>query len=180
MASKSSRASGRSICNSTLTARTRHPAPRSTAASSVSGTRRPASVRFNTRGTGAQSSAIYYYGTNANGDIGSVWYASTPSLCHYVIIESITSRYAPSQGGSIFSPEASASGLAGLVAAAKVCGLVDRLKGIQLTQQCSTVLVDLRRCSSGVVVFISADFRCAEIYIGRLPVYLWTKPSLWI
>jgi hypothetical protein len=50
---------------------------------------------------GSQSSAVYHYGTNANGDIGSVWYA-------------------PSQGGSIFSPESGASGLAALVADAKV------------------------------------------------------------
>ncbi|KZV82738.1 glycoside hydrolase family 76 protein [Exidia glandulosa HHB12029] len=49
---------------------------------------------------GAQSSAIIHYGTNANGDIGNVWYA-------------------PSQGGSIFSPESSTSGVAGQVAAAK-------------------------------------------------------------
>ncbi|EJD52539.1 glycoside hydrolase family 76 protein [Auricularia subglabra TFB-10046 SS5] len=49
---------------------------------------------------GSQSSAIFHYGTNANGDIGNVWYA-------------------PSQGGSIFSPESSASGIAGQIAAAK-------------------------------------------------------------
>jgi predicted alpha-1,6-mannanase (GH76 family) len=54
---------------------------------------------------GAQSSAVYYYGTNANGDIGNVWYA-------------------PSQGGSIFKPQSSASGLAALNAAAKVCLLL--------------------------------------------------------
>ncbi|EPQ57052.1 Six-hairpin glycosidase [Gloeophyllum trabeum ATCC 11539] len=49
---------------------------------------------------GAQYSAIYHYGKNADNDVGNVWYA-------------------PSQGGSIFSPEASASGLAGIVADAK-------------------------------------------------------------
>jgi len=49
---------------------------------------------------GSQSSAVFHYGTNANGDVGSVWYA-------------------PDQGGSIFTPKTSASGLAAHVAAAK-------------------------------------------------------------
>lgn len=50
---------------------------------------------------GSQYSAVVHYGTSGSGDIGNVWYA-------------------PSQGGSIFSPEASTSGLACIVAAAKV------------------------------------------------------------
>jgi predicted alpha-1,6-mannanase (GH76 family) len=54
---------------------------------------------------GAQYSAVFHYGTNANGDIGSVWYA-------------------PSQGGSIFKSQSSASGLAAINAAAKVCRLL--------------------------------------------------------
>ncbi|GLB37100.1 putative glycoside hydrolase family 76 protein [Lyophyllum shimeji] len=49
---------------------------------------------------GSQSSAVYHYGTNANNDVGSVWYA-------------------PDQGGSIFTPKTSASGLEAHVAAAK-------------------------------------------------------------
>ncbi|ETW78838.1 glycoside hydrolase family 76 protein [Heterobasidion irregulare TC 32-1] len=50
---------------------------------------------------GAQSSGAFHYGKNANNDVGSVWYA-------------------PDQGGSIFSPEASSSGLEAFVSAAKV------------------------------------------------------------
>jgi superoxide dismutase len=50
---------------------------------------------------GSQESAVFHYGTNANGDIGNVWYA-------------------PSQGGSLFTPETDASGIAAHVAAAKV------------------------------------------------------------
>lgn len=49
----------------------------------------------------AQASAVLHYGKNSNNDIGSVWYA-------------------PSTGGSIFQPEATTSGLAAIVAAAKV------------------------------------------------------------
>lgn len=49
---------------------------------------------------GAQSSGAFHYGKNANNDVGSVWYA-------------------PDQGGSIFSPEASSSGLEAFVSAAK-------------------------------------------------------------
>ncbi|KAJ8481984.1 hypothetical protein ONZ45_g15112 [Pleurotus djamor] len=49
---------------------------------------------------GSQMSAVFHFGTNANNDIGSVWYA-------------------PDQGGSIFTPKTSASGLAAHVAAAK-------------------------------------------------------------
>ena len=51
---------------------------------------------------GAQSSGAFHYGKNANNDVGSVWYA-------------------PDQGGSIFTPEATTSGLAAFVSAAKVC-----------------------------------------------------------
>ncbi|RDB16952.1 Mannan endo-1,6-alpha-mannosidase DFG5 [Hypsizygus marmoreus] len=48
----------------------------------------------------SQSSAVFHYGTSASNDVGSVWYA-------------------PDQGGSIFTPKTSASGLAAHVAAAK-------------------------------------------------------------
>jgi predicted alpha-1,6-mannanase (GH76 family) len=49
---------------------------------------------------GSQTSAVFHYGTDAAGDVGSVWYA-------------------PNQGGSIFTPKTSASGLEAHVAAAK-------------------------------------------------------------
>ncbi|KAF5348748.1 hypothetical protein D9758_006833 [Tetrapyrgos nigripes] len=49
---------------------------------------------------GSQESAVFHFGTNANNDVGSVWYAAN-------------------QGGSIFTPKSSASGLAAHVAAAK-------------------------------------------------------------
>ncbi|PPQ69901.1 hypothetical protein CVT26_014164 [Gymnopilus dilepis] len=49
---------------------------------------------------GSQTSAVFHYGTDANNDIGSVWYA-------------------PNQGGSVFTPKTSASGLEAHVAAAK-------------------------------------------------------------
>jgi hypothetical protein len=49
---------------------------------------------------GSQDSAVFHYGTDANDDIGSVWYA-------------------PNAGGSVFTPKTSASGLAAHVAAAK-------------------------------------------------------------
>jgi len=49
---------------------------------------------------GSQTSAVFHFGTNANGDVGSVWYA-------------------PDQGGSVFTPKTSASGLAAHIAAAK-------------------------------------------------------------
>ncbi|KAL0581316.1 hypothetical protein V5O48_000692 [Marasmius crinis-equi] len=49
---------------------------------------------------GSQMSAVFHFGTNANNDVGSVWYA-------------------PNQGGSIFTPKTSASGLEAHVAAAK-------------------------------------------------------------
>jgi len=49
---------------------------------------------------GSQYSAILRYSTNANNDIGSVWYA-------------------PNLGGSSWSPESSASGLAASIADAK-------------------------------------------------------------
>ncbi|KAF9531603.1 glycoside hydrolase family 76 protein [Crepidotus variabilis] len=48
----------------------------------------------------SQYSAVLHYGTNGDGDIGSVWYG-------------------PNQGGSVFSPKTSSSGLAAHVAAAK-------------------------------------------------------------
>ncbi|KAI0028458.1 Six-hairpin glycosidase [Vararia minispora EC-137] len=50
---------------------------------------------------GSQSSAAFHFGKDAANDVGSVWYA-------------------PDQGGSIFSPEATTSGLACFVSAAKV------------------------------------------------------------
>ncbi|KAF7979100.1 hypothetical protein HWV62_43624 [Athelia sp. TMB] len=49
---------------------------------------------------GSQLSAVIHYGTDASDDVGSVWYA-------------------PNAGGSVFTPETSASGLAAIVAAAK-------------------------------------------------------------
>ncbi|KAJ3989131.1 glycoside hydrolase family 76 protein [Lentinula detonsa] len=49
---------------------------------------------------GSQTSAVFHYGTDANNDVGSVWYA-------------------PDQGGSIFTPKTSTSGLEAHVAAAK-------------------------------------------------------------
>ncbi|KAH8827644.1 glycoside hydrolase family 76 protein [Flagelloscypha sp. PMI_526] len=49
---------------------------------------------------GAQTSGVYHYGTNANNDIGSVWYA-------------------PDAGGSVFTPMTSSSGLAAHIVAAK-------------------------------------------------------------
>jgi len=49
---------------------------------------------------GSQSSAVFHYGTNSANDIGSVWYA-------------------PDQGGSVFTPKSSASGLAAHIADAK-------------------------------------------------------------
>jgi superoxide dismutase len=50
---------------------------------------------------GSQASAVWHYGTSASNDIGSVWYA-------------------PDNGGSIFKSQSSTSGIAALVAAAKV------------------------------------------------------------
>ncbi|KAJ7771922.1 glycoside hydrolase family 76 protein [Mycena maculata] len=49
---------------------------------------------------GAQTSAVFHYGTDSSDDIGSVWYA-------------------PNQGGSEFSATSSSSGLAAHIAAAK-------------------------------------------------------------
>ncbi|KZV72256.1 glycoside hydrolase family 76 protein [Peniophora sp. CONT] len=49
---------------------------------------------------GSQSSAALHYGKNAANDVGSVWYA-------------------PNAGGSVFTPEATTSGLACFVSAAK-------------------------------------------------------------
>ncbi|KAJ7462290.1 glycoside hydrolase family 76 protein [Mycena galericulata] len=49
---------------------------------------------------GSQSSAVFHYGTDANDDVGSVWYA-------------------PNAGGSVFTPKTSASGLAAQIADAK-------------------------------------------------------------
>jgi len=49
---------------------------------------------------GSQSSAVFHFGTNAQGIVGTVWYA-------------------PSNGGSAFTPESDASGLAAHIAAAK-------------------------------------------------------------
>ncbi|KAG8884545.1 hydrolase 76 protein [Tulasnella sp. 332] len=48
----------------------------------------------------AQASGVLHYGMDADADVGSVWYA-------------------PNAGGSVFQPQASASGLAAIVAAAK-------------------------------------------------------------
>ncbi|KAH7875347.1 Six-hairpin glycosidase [Lentinula edodes] len=49
---------------------------------------------------GSQTSAVFHYGTDSSNDVGSVWYA-------------------PNQGGSIFTPKTSTSGLEAHVAAAK-------------------------------------------------------------
>ncbi|KAF8893379.1 glycoside hydrolase family 76 protein [Infundibulicybe gibba] len=49
---------------------------------------------------GSQIAAVLHFGTNADNDVGSVWYE-------------------PDQGGSIFTPKTSASGLAAYVSAAK-------------------------------------------------------------
>ncbi|KAJ7096339.1 glycoside hydrolase family 76 protein [Mycena epipterygia] len=49
---------------------------------------------------GSQSSAVFHFGTDAAGDVGSVWYA-------------------PNAGGSIFTPKSSASGLEAHIADAK-------------------------------------------------------------
>ncbi|KAJ7725838.1 glycoside hydrolase family 76 protein [Mycena maculata] len=49
---------------------------------------------------GSQASAVFHYGTDANNDVGSVWYA-------------------PNAGGSIFTPKTSASGLEAWIADAK-------------------------------------------------------------
>ncbi|PFH45907.1 glycoside hydrolase family 76 protein [Amanita thiersii Skay4041] len=49
---------------------------------------------------GSQASGVFHFGMSASKDIGSVWYA-------------------PDQGGSIFTPKTSASGLAAFVSAAK-------------------------------------------------------------
>ncbi|KIK67462.1 glycoside hydrolase family 76 protein [Collybiopsis luxurians FD-317 M1] len=49
---------------------------------------------------GSQESAVFHFGTDASNDVGSVWYA-------------------PNQGGSIFTPKTSTSGLEAHVAAAK-------------------------------------------------------------
>ncbi|KIJ38399.1 glycoside hydrolase family 76 protein, partial [Sphaerobolus stellatus SS14] len=50
----------------------------------------------------AQESAVFHFGKNANNITGSVWYA-------------------PDQGGSVFTAETAASGIAANVASAKVC-----------------------------------------------------------
>ncbi|KAF9071688.1 Six-hairpin glycosidase [Rhodocollybia butyracea] len=49
---------------------------------------------------GSQMSAVFHFGTDASDDVGSVWYA-------------------PSQGGSIFTPKTSTSGLEAHISAAK-------------------------------------------------------------
>jgi hypothetical protein len=60
----------------------------------------PARVDKYTAFLGSQTSAVLHFGTDADTDVGSVWYA-------------------PNQGGSVFTPKTSASGLAAHVAAAK-------------------------------------------------------------
>jgi hypothetical protein len=55
---------------------------------------------------GSQSSAVIHFATGSSNVPGSVWYA-------------------PSSGGSVFTPETDSSGLAAHVAAAKVSYLVD-------------------------------------------------------
>lgn len=53
----------------------------------------------------AQASAVVHYATGSGFNVGSVWYA-------------------PDAGGSIHSPKTQTSGLAALIAAAKVCVLI--------------------------------------------------------
>lgn len=50
---------------------------------------------------GAQASAVLHYGKAGDNDVGSVWYAAN-------------------SGGSVFQPEATTSGLAAIIADAKV------------------------------------------------------------
>ncbi|KAF5393537.1 hypothetical protein D9757_000557 [Collybiopsis confluens] len=50
---------------------------------------------------GSQDSAVFHFGTDASNDVGSVWYA-------------------PNQGGSIFTPKTSTSGLEAHVASANL------------------------------------------------------------
>ncbi|KAJ7703216.1 glycoside hydrolase family 76 protein [Mycena rosella] len=60
----------------------------------------PARVAKYSAFLGSQSSGVFHFGTDAAGDVGSVWYA-------------------PNAGGSIFTPKTSASGLEAHIAAAK-------------------------------------------------------------
>lgn len=77
----------------------------------------------------AQSSAVYHYGTDADDDVGSVWYA-------------------PNQGGSVFTPKTSASGLAAHISNAKVCAAL--LSRFSLTPFLS--MVPVRHCNHRLVV----------------------------
>ena len=56
---------------------------------------------------GSQYAAVCRNALNASHDVGSVWYA-------------------PDQGGSLFGPQASASGLEAVISAAKVCRTFDQ------------------------------------------------------
>lgn len=55
---------------------------------------------------GSQYAAVYHNALNATYDVGSVWYARD-------------------QGGSLWGPQASASGLEAVISAAKVCHAFD-------------------------------------------------------
>jgi hypothetical protein len=67
---------------------------------------------------GSQESAVFHYAKSASNDLGSVWYApnaggmSFSSHCQCAILHT--------ELGSIFKPQSQTSGIAALVAAAKV------------------------------------------------------------
>lgn len=67
---------------------------------------------------GSQTSAVFHFGTSASSDVGSVWYAPDQVSAVY-----LPSKYLcltiSTQGGSIFTPKTSTSGLEAHVAAAK-------------------------------------------------------------
>lgn len=62
---------------------------------------------------GTQAAAVMENAMNATDDVGSVWYA-------------------PNQGGSIFSPQASEAGMEALVSAAQVCLQTSSLRDVSL------------------------------------------------
>jgi hypothetical protein len=55
----------------------------------------------------SQYAAVYHNALNSTHDVGSVWYA-------------------PNRGGSLFGPQASASGLEAVLSTAKVCHTFDQ------------------------------------------------------
>jgi hypothetical protein len=66
----------------------------------------------------SQSSGVFHFGTSASNDVGSVWYAPNQVRCR-LRTQPIQKLILQTQGGSIFTPKTSASGLAAHVAAAK-------------------------------------------------------------